>query len=791
MKKKNIEQENEQKSVNLPDNRTVIDNSKKGKMKLFSPAIFKETFKSNWKASSIVGLGNAIIIIIVVIIMSTLNLSVAKESMTDLFNNADTETTIKSSSVGLYTAFENASSSYLQLQDSQFQLVTYVNKVLDMPKDDSSNTTKTMLTTVEGVYDRYYTLHVLSSGDQRHQKAKSETISTVTSTINSIEGLSDEEKALAINLLDPYLDQYYKSKSDSSLNYTNRVINSLPNAVSTTLKASFNLEDEEISNIENIIMQSLNDEYTNNKDRNENVYDSVFSLMKIVSKDNTTILNAVTNLEVYYQENKTDYINNTSSYESKSIKNVVCDAVSQTLEESTYYNYLPDFTVNYVTNELGWPIAYKITGEYDDLGNPIYKEIVIKQYKPDDFVKLGDDMGTNATLLQKMHKEALTGEKYTDEEIEKAKQEAKDNNVQIKSYLNDYMDEFIIVDTNNTNKYFDGTNIIESAIENKVISLVVSEGTKASITNYNTKYNAQISSLDEINAKNGGMTGKQIEDTLYSYASGGIASYKTLYNKYANENYSSSDSMLIAFVKSSNGIINQLPSGINDSLKEMSEMNTYGIIIGIVAFGIACVLMPMVYTIILANSLVVDKVETGSLAFTLSTPTKRSSFVVTEAIYLVCTEIFIGVMLLFGAVVAREIGIHIGGTDLISALPYTDLLKYTLGSFLIDLAVSGICFFASCYFNKSNQAISLGGGINIFFFICAILGLFGTQAIPATVRIDSMNYFNYVTILSLFDGVSAMNGDIIFWYKLIGLVAISLVTYILGIIKFNKKDLPL
>ncbi len=791
MKKKIEEQANEQKSVNLPENRTVIDNSKNGKMSLFSKAIFKETFKSNWKTSSIVGFGNAIIIIIVVIIMSTLNLSVAKESMTDLFNNADTETTIKSSSVGLYTAFENASSSYLELQDSQDQLKTYINQVLDMPSDSSTNSTKTMMQTIESVYDRFYTLHVLSSGDQRHQKAKEETISTVTATINSSESLSDVEKALAINLLDPYLDQYYKSKSDSTLTYTNRMINSLPVAVSTTLKTSYKLEDEEISSIQAVITQALNDEYTNNKDRNENVYDSMFSLMNIIGKDDATIASAIANLEIEYEADKTSYVNNTSLYASKAVKKVVCDAVSQTLEDSTYYNYLPDFTVNYVTNELGWPIAYKLSGEYDDLGNPIYKEIVIKQYKPDDFVKLGDDMGTSATLLQKMRKKALTGEDYTQEEIDQAKKEAKDNNIQIKQYLNDYMDEFISVDTNNTNKYYDGKNVIESAIEQKVVSLVVSEGDKAAIKNYNTKYNANIETLSEVNANNGGMTGKQIEDTLYSYASGGIASYKTLYNKYLSEDYSSSDAMMIAFVKSSNGIINQLPTGINDSLKEMSEMNTYGIIIGIVAFGIACVLMPMVYTIILANSLVVDKVETGSLAFTLSTPTKRSSFVVTEAIYLVCTEVFIGLTLLLGAIVARAIGIQIGGTDLIDALPYTDLLKYTLGSFLIDLTVSGICFFTSCYYNKSNQAISVGGGINIFFFICAILGLFGTQAIPATVRIDAMNYFNYVTILSLFDGVAAMNGDAVYWFKLIGLVAISALTYTLGIIKFNKKDLPL
>ena len=128
---------------------------------------------------------------------------------------------------------------------------------------------------------------------------------------------------------------------------------------------------------------------------------------------------------------------------------------------------------------------------------------------------------------------------------------------------------------------------------------------------------------------------------------------------------------------------------------------------------------------------------------------------------------------------------------MIESLPVSDISQYALGNFMVTLAISGICSCASSIFNKVRFAISYGGGLNIFFFICSILGLFGTKAIPGTVRIESMNYFNYVTILSLNDGVAVMEASAVYWYKLIGLLAIALLTYISGSIVFTKKDLPL
>ena len=149
-------------------------------------------------------------------------------------------------------------------------------------------------------------------------------------------------------------------------------------------------------------------------------------------------------------------------------------------------------------------------------------------------------------------------------------------------------------------------------------------------------------------------------------------------------------------------------------------------------------------------------------------------------------------VLLVVSILTQLIGVACGGTDLLTSLPITDICFYALGNFMVTLAISGICFFASCFFNKSSQAIACGGGITIAFFIFSILGLFGTPAIPGTVRIDSMNYFNYFTIDSLFDAMAVMNNDwLTYGLKLVGLAAVFVVTYAVGMTRFTKKDLPL
>ena len=72
-----------------------------------------------------------------------------------------------------------------------------------------------------------------------------------------------------------------------------------------------------------------------------------------------------------------------------------------------------------------------------------------------------------------------------------------------------------------------------------------------------------------------------------------------------------------------------------------------------------------------------------------------------------------------------------------------------------------------------------------------MLGLFGTQTIPSVVRLDALKYFNYTTIISLFDSVSIIDGTFTFLWKFAILIVFGVVGYVIGARKFVKKDLPL
>lgn len=87
--------------------------------------------------------------------------------------------------------------------------------------------------------------------------------------------------------------------------------------------------------------------------------------------------------------------------------------------------------------------------------------------------------------------------------------------------------------------------------------------------------------------------------------------------------------------------------------------------------------------------------------------------------------------------------------------------------------------------------MAIGGGLSIFALVAAMLGLFGSPVIPSVVRLDSLNYFNYATIISLFDVISIMDGTVTFVWKFAILLCLGIVGYVAGSLKFVKKDLPL
>ena len=232
-------------------------------------------------------------------------------------------------------------------------------------------------------------------------------------------------------------------------------------------------------------------------------------------------------------------------------------------------------------------------------------------------------------------------------------------------------------------------------------------------------------------------------------------------------------------------LLDSLPDEVSEAIEDIGQADLYTLIVGSIFYKLAGLLLPIIYMIMVSNNLIAGQVDSGSMAYVLSTSTKRKTVVFTQAVYLVGSLLAMFMLTTAtGCVCLAIVGTEVG-------LTYGKLLLLNLGAFLVLFALSGLNFFTSCYFDRSKRSMAIGGGLSIFALVAAMLGLFGSPVIPKVVRLDSLNYFNYTTIISMFDVVSIMDGTTAFIWKFAILAVLGIIGLVAGAVKFTKKDLPL
>lgn len=241
-----------------------------------------------------------------------------------------------------------------------------------------------------------------------------------------------------------------------------------------------------------------------------------------------------------------------------------------------------------------------------------------------------------------------------------------------------------------------------------------------------------------------------------------------------------------AKIQASASITDQIDAEVAAALEELGDMDIYGLIIGSIFYRIAGLLLPMVYVIMVANGLLAGQVDSGSMAYVLSTPTKRRTVSTTQMLYLLVS--LLAMFALLTAVSTVSVAI-VGGNEF--AINFREILLFNVGAFLTMFAFAGFCFMCSAIFNRTKYSLSIGGGISIFMLVCTILGLFGSDVVPSAMRIDQMNFFNYLSIISLFETTTILSGGLNYLICFGILAAIGIVTFIVGTFCFDKKDLPL
>lgn len=284
-----------------------------------------------------------------------------------------------------------------------------------------------------------------------------------------------------------------------------------------------------------------------------------------------------------------------------------------------------------------------------------------------------------------------------------------------------------------------------------------------------------------------------VRSTVITYSNRYEYELGILQTKYESGEFANEKAYLAAIEKMNtdltadiaNSLLASLPQEVSDAIEDIGRADLYTLIVGSIFYKLAGLLLPIIYMIMAANNLIAGQVDSGSMAYVLSTSTKRKTIVFTQALYL------IGSLLVMFLLTTATGCVCLAIIDTEVELTYGKLVLLNLGAFLVLFTLSGLNFFTSCYFDRSKRSMAIGGGLSIFSLVAAMLGLFGSQVIPQVVRLNALNYFNYTTIISMFDVVSIMDGSVTFIWKFAILAALGIIGIIAGSVKFIKKDLPL
>lgn len=186
------------------------------------------------------------------------------------------------------------------------------------------------------------------------------------------------------------------------------------------------------------------------------------------------------------------------------------------------------------------------------------------------------------------------------------------------------------------------------------------------------------------------------------------------------------------------------------------------------------IILPVIFIIMTANSLIAAQVDRGSMAYLLSTPKKRSVVVRTQAAYLlIALLVMIAIVTLIGLVSIQLIQ---GDVD----VNLKDFVMLNGGLFLLMFATSSISFLFSCIFNLTKHSLAFGAGLPLAFFLFKLMA----QAD------ESLEGFQYLSLNTLFD-IDAVLGGEGYAHRFIVLSIIGVVLYTAAIRIFNEKDLPL
>lgn len=227
-------------------------------------------------------------------------------------------------------------------------------------------------------------------------------------------------------------------------------------------------------------------------------------------------------------------------------------------------------------------------------------------------------------------------------------------------------------------------------------------------------------------------------------------------------------------MESLSSMMDMFPEGLISAMGFENFGNTLTTYLGNSYYNFIAIMFPMIYVIIVANRLIAKHVDSGSMAYLLSTPNSRKNIGITQAIYLILS--IIGLFLL-----VTLSGITISQVMFPGELEIDKFLLINLVATLTIIAIGGISFLSSCVFNDTKNSVGIGAGIPIGFFVLNMLANAG----------DKFSWLENFTIFTFLNPEKIIESNSFIITSSISLIFIAIVCYGSGVIIFNRRNLPL
>lgn len=189
-------------------------------------------------------------------------------------------------------------------------------------------------------------------------------------------------------------------------------------------------------------------------------------------------------------------------------------------------------------------------------------------------------------------------------------------------------------------------------------------------------------------------------------------------------------------------------------------------------YSFLLIIFPLVFIVLLVNRLVIRYIDKGSIAYLFSTPNSRIKIISTQILSTVIEIFILNLYITILLIITSEIMFK-------GELDISKLIVINIGLYGLWFSFLGICFLSSVSFSSATISLWAGAGICILFMLFQMISRVGEKA----------EFFKYLSIISLFNHSKYSDDFNIFLIGTICLLVIGIVTNVLTVIIFNKRDI--